>query len=210
VAFQDMEGAEAWITRVEQILHKWIIQKMLAGNTSASSDEAGKRAALFRSLGRGWIFIQIVEKTSKWKWWFENIDRVLRNRQHEIKTEIRLADELQQKYIYGYKCDSELVFVTRITRKATISIQKWAADYILTDRWASNQQQQKALLTPFPDDAERAAHAEGVKKRQKRKQRKRAAAMAASQQAEEEPAQQVDAPTLMQQSNDELSDYFPN
>lgn len=91
---------------------------------------------------------------------------------------LKLSGDLLAKYTHGYSCLSELVFVTRgLTEGASIiSIKKWAADYVLKDRWASSEDVQRALLAPFPVDSERAAHAECVKKRKRRKKRVAAAA----------------------------------
>lgn len=87
-----LESAEAWVKRVEILLHNAIIDSMLGTQGLRevvrgrdSEDDLGRRAALFRSLGRGWILIQVSRKSRKWKWWFENVDRVLRNRQHDIQ-----------------------------------------------------------------------------------------------------------------------------
>ena len=44
------KAADVWVSRAEQALHTWIVKGILMSE---------KRAAHFRSLGRGWIFIQL-------------------------------------------------------------------------------------------------------------------------------------------------------
>jgi hypothetical protein len=63
--------------RAESLLHEWVVRAIL---------QSEKRAARFRSLGRGWIFIQLSsngvrhaggkaldasEHRTRFKWWFE-------------------------------------------------------------------------------------------------------------------------------------------
>lgn len=47
---EDLKVAEEWVSKAEQHLHTWVVRGILRSE---------KRAAHFRALGRGWIFIQL-------------------------------------------------------------------------------------------------------------------------------------------------------
>ena len=183
-----------WLHRAESSVELWIVRLIM---------KKEKRPDLFRSLGRGWILIHLWRAQSKFKWWFESIDRVLRNHQDDISA-IKLDEHSLAKYTRGYMCQSEIVFMMRgLVPNAfspTICIMKLASDYVHKDKWGG-QDVQKAIMTPMPTDAERQAHAWKVEKagerKKKTRQRKAEAAMAAREAADKEAGER-DATTFEQ------------
>ena len=183
-----------WLHRAESSVELWIVRLIM---------KKEKRPDLFRSLGRGWILIHLWRAQSKFKWWFESIDRVLRNHQDDISA-IKLDEHSLAKYTRGYMCQSEIVFMMRgLVPNAfspTICIMKLASDYVHKDKWGG-QDVQKAIMTPMPTDAERQAHAWKVEKagerKKKTKQRKAEAAVAAREAADKEAGER-DATTFEQ------------
>ncbi|CAK9010338.1 Uncharacterized protein SCF082_LOCUS10634 [Durusdinium trenchii] len=131
----DEEMVNAWIDDAMSVLFHWISKQIIVTES---------RAALFRSLGRGWIWIQLSssgvgredksklpeEQRTRFKWWFENLSRVLRNRQHDIQ-KLKLKGDMLKKYTTGYMPMSELVFLIYGIAPAMpiIGIQKWSPHY---------------------------------------------------------------------------------
>ena len=93
------ETVARWMHRAETSVIHHIIHRII---------EREKRADLFRALGRGWVFILLVRNQKKFKWWFEGVDRVLRNHQFDIMC-LKLEEEGIEKYTRGYMCQSEIV-----------------------------------------------------------------------------------------------------
>tara|TARA_B100000780_G_scaffold238904_1_gene180478 strand:+ start:553 stop:786 length:234 start_codon:yes stop_codon:yes gene_type:complete len=58
------------------------------------------------------VFILLVRNQKRFKWWFEGVDRVLRNHQFDIMC-LKLEDEGIEKYTRGYMCQSEIVFMMK-------------------------------------------------------------------------------------------------
>ena len=161
------EVVARWMHRAESSVIYWIINKII---------ERDGRAELFRSLGRGWIFILLRRPQRKFKWWFEGCSRVIRNHQSDIAA-LNLPEGGLEKYTQGYVCQSEIVFLmkgltpTRIV--PIISIQKMANDFEHLHKWATNEDARKAVQTPFPTDEERQAHAAKAAKRRERNKREK-------------------------------------
>lgn len=161
------EVVARWMHRAESSVIYWIINKII---------ERDGRAELFRSLGRGWIFILLRRPQRKFKWWFEGVPRVLRNHQSDIAA-LNLPEGGLEKYTQGYVCQSEIVFLmkgltpTRIV--PIISIQKMANDFEHLHKWATNDDARRAVQTPFPTDEERQAHAAKAAKRRERNRREK-------------------------------------
>jgi hypothetical protein len=85
------EVVARWMHRAESSVIYWIINKII---------EVEGRAELFRSLGRGWIFILLRRPQRKFKWWFEGVNRVLRNHQSDISA-LNLPEGGLEKYTQG-------------------------------------------------------------------------------------------------------------
>lgn len=113
------------------------------------------------------------ESTSRFKWWFENVDRILRSRQHEIRENMGIADDEIDKWTHGYDILSELVFAFKgmSLGSTQLSIMKWRADFSRQHVWAGSEAVQEALHTPQMTEEERAAHAEKVRERKAQKRR---------------------------------------
>ena len=122
-----------WMCRAETVLHEWIVRAIV---------QSEKRAACFRSLGRGWIFIQLsshgerlnkgiameaLNHRTRFKWWFEGVERIVRNRSSEFHTTLNLPAGEVDKWLYGgYQINAEIVFVLRgMAPRATMSRRKW-------------------------------------------------------------------------------------
>ena len=58
------------------------------------------------------MFILLVRNQKRFKWWFEGVDRVLRNHQFDIMC-LKLEEEGIEKYTRGYMCQSEIVFMMK-------------------------------------------------------------------------------------------------
>lgn len=176
--------------RAESLLLSWIVK----GFTLSA-----KRAAQFRSLGRGWTFVQLSmnhtlhgkAKTSerlrkagtgnrtRFKWWFEGVPRVLRNRQSEFKTMHPDITQEVNKWTVGYVHGAELVFVVRGFSPGgqLISRRKWRENCVHAGVWAPNKELQEALEAPQLTEEERGeqakkAEALAIKKRSKRDRQK--------------------------------------
>jgi len=179
------EHVEQWLDHASSVMSTWIANQIVA--TAA-------RASHFRSLGRGWIWIQLssggarqpdvtrrsMASRTRFKWWFENVDRVLRNRHEDLKLLDFIGDvkgDLLEKYISGYMPLSEFVFVIKgfaADGRPTIGIQKWAADYRRLGNWVNdNEAVVAAVAKPMATDAERHQHAVNLERRKARKQRQR-------------------------------------
>ena len=167
-----------WMCRAETVVHEWVCRAVV---------QSEKRAACFRSLGRGWIFMQLsshgernnrgvamdhLNHRTRFKWWFEGVERIVRNRTPEFHTTLNLPDGEVEKWLYGYQINSEIVFVLRgmAPGRATMSRRKWRADYHKQHIWASNDQIEKELNEGIMIEEERQALAAKVdKEREKRK-----------------------------------------
>ena len=143
-----------WICRTETVLHEWIVSAIL---------QSAKRAVCFRSLGRGWIFIQLsssgerlgansprleqVYKRTRFKWWFEGTERIMRNRSSEFSTSLQLPEDEVDKWLYGYQINSEIVFVTRgmAPSRSNMSRRKLRAEYWKEHIWASSDEIEKEV-----------------------------------------------------------------
>ena len=181
-----------WMCRAETVLHEWIVRAIV---------QSEKRAACFRSLGRGWIFIQLsshgerlnkgiameaLNHRTRFKWWFEGVERIVRNRSSEFHTTLNLPAGEVDKWLYGYQINAEIVFVLRgmAPAHATMSRRKWRADYYKQHIWASNDQIERELEMPILDEDQRQALATKAErerdkrkaKRERQKQRKQEAA----------------------------------
>lgn len=184
---------ERWLDESVEVLSTWISRQII---------KTESRAAQFRALGRGWIMVQlsstgartdsctnklIQEQRTRFKWWFENVDRVLRNRQIEIeRMQFNTSDEKLEKYTIGYMPMSEFVFLVNGLCPArgaknldpqgrpVISIQKWCSNYRDLDRWAaSDDLVRQAVKKPEATDEERHQHAASVQQQKTRKQRQK-------------------------------------
>lgn len=184
---------ERWLDESVEVLSTWISRQII---------KTESRAAQFRALGRGWIMVQlssagaridynssklIQEQRTRFKWWFENIDRILRNRQTEIeRMQFNTSDEKLEKYTIGYMPMSEFVFLVNGLCPArgaknldpqgrpVISIQKWCSNYRDLDRWAaSDELVREAVKKPEATDEERHQHAAAVQQQKSRKQRQK-------------------------------------
>ena len=137
-ALGDKEMANEWMDRAEGLLLAWILK----GITRSE-----KRAAQFRSLGRGWIFVQLstlginkmpsfrlTNSRTSFKWWFEGVPRVLRNRHDDFAQYFPDITDEVSKWTSGYDHRAELVFVVRgfYPGKSVISRRKVRADSYLT------------------------------------------------------------------------------
>ena len=143
------ETVARWMHRAETSVIHHIIHRII---------EREKRADLFRALGRGWVFILLVRNQKKFKWWFEGVDRVLRNHQFDIMC-LKLEEEGIEKYTRGYMCQSEIVFMMKglvpHSNCPIICIMKMAHDFIHKKKWGASDEVQRAVMTPLPSDAER-------------------------------------------------------
>jgi len=178
---QDAKVLHEWITKSEEHVHTWVVRGIL---------ESEKRAAHFRALGRGWIFVQLssqqgvhtgkhdsthpARKITRFKWWFEGVERVLRNRQDEFPA-MRIAPDEVSKWTTGYVHGAELIFVLR-GMVATVSLMarvKLRADYHREHVWASTDEVQQAVEAREPTDAERVALAKKAEALAAKKKAKR-------------------------------------
>ena len=129
-----MEQTSRWVEQAESALHNWILNRLLSDDTCISK---------FRELGRGWIFVFIVRKLRKFKWWFEPVDSALTNHSFELK-QLNMDEETLGRYLH-YDCEHELVFLTKglvpLSSSPTICIQCLCAPRCETSRrwWATVQ-----------------------------------------------------------------------
>ena len=130
--------------------------------------------------------------TSRFKGWFEGIERVVRNRQAEIESNMGIPQEEIGRWTHGYMPDSELVFVFKglSLGHTQISIQKWRPDFNRLHVWAASGAAQEAQETPILSDAERQAHAEKVRERKAQKRRARAAKKKAKDEKDDEDGEE--------------------
>lgn len=179
-----MALGQAWVDDVIRVLSSYISQQII---------ETASRAALFRSLGRGWIWIQLSSAGSRFdtkrdlvqanrtrfKWWFEDLDRVLRNRKQELTQLNFIGDNVEgdvlQKYTTGYMPLSEFVFLLRgiYPGKPNIGIQKWCADFRHLDKWAATDDVRAAIGKQIATDEERHQHAMNVQRQKERRNRQK-------------------------------------
>ena len=150
----DENAADEWITSAQEVLHTWVTRGILASE---------KRAAHFRALGRGWIFLQLssnqghqgshwqgshvtTRKITRFKWWFESVERILRNRQEEFAA-MRITPEEVSRWTVGYVHGAELVFALRgiIATVTLMARVKLRADYHREHVWATSDELQRAV-----------------------------------------------------------------
>lgn len=158
------EETKRWAHRAETSIIHWIIHRIIGGEN---------RSNLFRALGRGWIFIFINRNQNKFRWWFESVQRVLRNHQADLNT-LRFNDALIEKYTSGYNCQCEVVFVLKgliPTCPPLITIMKIADNFVDKAKWAPTAELQRSVASPYPTDAERHAHA--LRSQHRKAQKKR-------------------------------------
>eukprot|EP00928_Gymnodinium_smaydae_P008911 TRINITY_DN1328_c0_g1_i1.p1 TRINITY_DN1328_c0_g1~~TRINITY_DN1328_c0_g1_i1.p1 ORF type:complete len:550 (-),score=63.97 TRINITY_DN1328_c0_g1_i1:248-1897(-) len=213
-AFSDAEvqrlksDTAAWLRNAEGTLSTWICKQIVRSE---------KRAARFRALGRGWIFIHlssggssrgfwnsgqqrflpehlilnVPEKRTRFKWWFEGVDRILRNRKVELDR-LKMPQRELDHWTHGYIPNAELVFALKgvVPQTMTLSKMKWCADFHLQHVWANSAEIQSDLQKPILNDEElddRARKARERKARQRRaRKEKNRAAMEKRQQEEVE------------------------
>ena len=176
------------------MLHTWVTRGILASE---------KRAAHFRALGRGWIFLQLssqsgtkgshwhgshitTKKITRFKWWFEGTERILRNRQDEFPA-MRIGPEEVARWTSGYVHGAELVFALRgiIATVTLMARVKLRADYHREHVWAATDDIQRAVEAPMLTEDERQAmtkkaEALAAKKRAKRERQKAKSRQAAA------------------------------
>ena len=173
----DQEKLTQWMRSAESSLINWIFLQLMA---------KPNRAALYRSLGRGWIFIHVLRARNQFRWWFESIERVMRKHRDVIE-HLRLdeppaqADQINllEKYTIGYMVEAEaVVLVNGIVPKAfspQISIMRIMPDY--RDRAAWGLEVQDHVAAENPTDEQRQQYAKTVHAREKaRAKRQRAKA----------------------------------
>ncbi len=201
---QDHDGTEDWLARAGGVLHEFIVQHFVVNEA---------RPAQFRALGRGWIFIQLsanhlnMSKSSKsnygaydrkytrFKWWFEGIERILLNRSDELPDMgIKTAEQLS-RWTSGYVHGAELVFVLRgiYPKMQLMSCKKWRTDYRNIDVLGTSEDLRKALAAPVLTDSEREAHAKNVHAAAMRRRAKRERQKAKKAEAAAEERQKVAA-----------------
>jgi hypothetical protein len=191
----DFAKATEWIRTFESAVHELVIRRAFL---DYPPDEAAARCAAYRSLGRGWFMVQLMVNQKKFKFWFENIERIERNRLGELDR-LNLGETLTH-FLRGFVCHCEVVFMirgivhpenSRTSVPPSVSIKKWDPSYHLKEVWSSNEWLQKQMNTPVPTDEERMQHAATTernrRKREKQKQKKKVAAAAAAEQAASEP-----------------------
>ena len=204
---KDERAAKDWLARAENVLHEWIVRALTANE---------KHPGQFRSLGRGWILIQLSaqhlhasksckssygaydRKYTRFKWWFESVERVLRNRRDEFPDMNITTQEQLSRWTSGYVHGAELIFVLRgIYPKAQVlSCKKWCSDWIKStkgDVWGTSDDLIKAIDAPVLSDTQRESHAkhadaEAAKRRAKRDRQKAKKAAAAAEMSEQSAA----------------------
>ena len=75
VSHTDSKAISQWMNRAEASVIFYILQRII---------ERPGRADLFRSLGRGWVFVHLDRIKKRFRWWFESVQMVVENHQHEI------------------------------------------------------------------------------------------------------------------------------
>jgi len=193
---KSQSAAEDWLSRAENVLHEWIVRTLVTNET---------RPTQFRALGRGWLFLQLSaqhvnmsrsvkssygaydRKYTRFKWWFEGVERVLLNRSDELPDmNIKTPEELS-KWTSGYVHGAELVFVLRgvFPKAQVMSLKKWRSDYNKAHVWGTSEDLQRAISAPVLSDSERAvlaknSDATAAKRRAKRERQKAKKAEAAA------------------------------
>jgi len=154
-----MKNAEAAVL-------KWVMEELMARLN---------RAALYRSLGRGWLFVHLLRPKKQFRFWFESVQRVLRNHRDVIDY-LKLdapaeAGEitLLEKYTRGYVMEAEAVcLMNGIVPKAfspLISINRIAPDYRHRDHWGLEVQEY--VDAPNPTDEGRLEQAQSARMAEK-------------------------------------------
>jgi len=166
----DHDFAAKAMAAAESSIMQWIMHRII---------ERDQGSTLFRALGRGWIFVLINRKDDKFRWWFETLDNVLHKHTHELKC-LRFDEQQIQKHTYGYRCDSEVVFLfkghVRGTSTPTISIMQVREDFAQKDKWFPADKlavKPNSPGAPLPSDADRRRHAVRVQQRRAYRQRVR-------------------------------------
>ena len=182
----DHDAMMDWMQRAETVLHEWVVRAIV---------QSEKRAACFRALGRGWIFLQLssagsranahmtgtarqasaLDRRTRFKWWFEGIDRILRNRRDEFPR-MSLKEEDVPTWTTGYVPNAELIFVVRGMHPGsmTISRRKWRANFHREHVWASSSEVQADVEEPEMTPEERTALAKKAADKAAKKKAKRA------------------------------------
>jgi len=190
----ELERLVDWTNRAESVLQEWAVHSIV---------ETEKRAACFRALGRGWIFMQLssagsrssikktVDNRTRFKWWFEGVERILRNRWSEFAT-MGLKDEDVDKWTMGYKPNVEIMFIMRgiTTGRASMGVQRWNAKYCKEHNWASTPEIESEMQKDDLSEDERQAYADKVRRDREKAARKRAKAKARKKQASSEKEQE--------------------
>mmetsp|Transcript_67971 Transcript_67971/g.112995 ORF Transcript_67971/g.112995 Transcript_67971/m.112995 type:complete len:561 (-) Transcript_67971:230-1912(-) len=191
-------NAEAWLNEAESCLTTWILTQIV---------ESEKRAACFRALGRGWIFVQLSSSSStrrnlddlysryynrtRFRWWFEGCDRVASTRKDEI-AKMKFPTGLNSNhYLYGTVMAKEQVFVFKGLDPACssmISLTKLRTDWKKLDVWVSNEEMRKTIEMPTMTDEERQLKVEKVQARKAKRRLARKARAKARKQEEAEAA----------------------
>mmetsp|Transcript_27092 Transcript_27092/g.62678 ORF Transcript_27092/g.62678 Transcript_27092/m.62678 type:complete len:313 (+) Transcript_27092:83-1021(+) len=166
----DHDFAAKAMAAAESSIMQWIMHRII---------ERDQGSTLFRALGRGWIFVLINRKDDKFRWWFETLDNVLHKHAHELRC-LRFDEQQIQKHTYGYRCDSEVVFLfkghVRGTSTPTISIMQVREDFAQKDKWFPADKlavKPNSPGAPLPSDADRRRHAVRVQQRRAYRQRVR-------------------------------------
>ena len=63
-----IRAAEKWIDDAQKAIAYYIIGKVVCCAENVPGGEGAARAAKFRSLGRGWIFILVDKPNSRFRW----------------------------------------------------------------------------------------------------------------------------------------------
>eukprot|EP00750_Incisomonas_marina_P027930 INCI6285.1.p1 GENE.INCI6285.1~~INCI6285.1.p1 ORF type:complete len:373 (-),score=50.66 INCI6285.1:493-1611(-) len=160
----DTNAISMWMTQAENSVIFYVLHRII---------ERPGRADLFRSLGRGWIFVMLDRPRLRFKWWFESVPLLTHNHPTEILA-LGLQGAQLEKYTRGYLVMSEIVFLLKGLTKLKpsdrnvpiISIQKVANDFKYLRKWATNDDVLNAVRTPFPTDKDRLAHTAKTLKRE--------------------------------------------
>ena len=71
----DSKAISLWMNRAESSVIFFILQRII---------ERPGRADLFRSLGRGWVFVMLDRPKRRFKWWFESVQQLVKHHPNEI------------------------------------------------------------------------------------------------------------------------------
>jgi len=199
----NFERMGIYVARAEQVFHVWILRGILMSE---------RRAAHFRSLGRGWIFVQLsaqrgkyghghdpsdaYKKITRFKWWFEGVERILRNRRGEFPN-IPLKEEDVPTWTRGYVHGAEIIFLIRglVLGASAMARVRLSPDYHREHMWASNDELRRIADEDQLAEGDRMAYATRaevqVSKRKAKRERQRTNRLAAQElQAEDREAEE--------------------